>query len=152
MVYVKAVVVDVNNDKRDIQGLTQSEILNVQIPKFRTFNDSIGIMLRTYTRAIQKQERFSGSLFQEHSKANCLTNPSEINFSWYDEEYELQDNLMTEQQDYLLTWFKYIHENPVKAGLCGSILEWEFSSAIDYFGHRSGKLVNRTLSKELGLI
>ncbi len=151
MVYVRAVVIDVY-EKQDIKSLTQSETLNNQLSRFRSLNDSIGIMLRTYTRAIQKQEKFNGSLFQEHSKANCLTKPVDINFSWFYKEYELQDNLMTEQADYLLTCFKYIHENPVKAGLCKSILDWEFSSAVDYFGQRGGKLVNRAFSKELGLI
>lgn len=139
MVSVKVIVVNVN-EKQDIKSLTLSETLNilnippnVQTPNFRSLNDSIGIMLRTYTRAIQKQENLSGSLFQEHSKANCLTKPIEINFSWFLEEYELQDYLITEQKDYPSTCFRYIHENPVKAGLCVSILDWEFSSARDYF-------------------
>jgi putative transposase len=39
----------------------------------RTINKSIGIMLRSYTSALQKQEKFSGSLFQQHSKAICFT-------------------------------------------------------------------------------
>jgi len=48
--------------------------------------------------------------------------------------------------------FQYIHENPVKARLCGQAVDWEFSSAPDYFGTRTGKLINRGRAKEFGLI
>ena len=41
--------------------------------KTRTFNESVGIMLRSYTRAINKQEKRTGALFREETKAICLT-------------------------------------------------------------------------------
>jgi putative transposase len=37
--------------------------------KPRTLNDSIGILLRSYTRAINKQENRTGALFREKTKA-----------------------------------------------------------------------------------
>lgn len=109
-------------------------------------------MLRTYTRAIQKQEQLVGSLFQEHTKAICLTKPKEINFSWFYEDYELQDNFLNDQVDYAAICFQYIHEKPVKSRLCKSVVEWEFSSAPDYFGNRKGKLISRDRAKQFGLI
>ena len=149
MVYVKSVVIDVA--KFNTETLTKSESLSIK-PRYRSFNDSIGIMLRTYARAIQKQEQYVGSLFQEHTKAACLTKPEDISFSWFCEDYELQDNLMNDHEGYVDVCFQYIHENPVKARLCGQAVDWEFSSAPDYFGNRTGKLINRGRAKEFGLI
>jgi len=109
-------------------------------------------MLRTYARAIQKQEQIIGSLFQEHTKAICLTKPDDISFSWFYENYELQDNAVLTSEDYISVCFRYIHENPVRARLCNSDIDWEFSSAPDYFSGRNGKLVNKKLASELDLI
>jgi putative transposase len=109
-------------------------------------------MLRTYARAIQKQEEMVGSLFQEHTKAVCLTKSEGNSFSWYYEDYELQDSWMSNRKDYPTACFEYIHENPVKASLCLNAVDWEFSSAPDYFANRNGKLINRERAKEFGLI
>jgi putative transposase len=155
MVYVNSVFVDVANfaGNDNTESLTQSETLCIKNPpKQRSLNDSIGIMLRTYARAIQKQEKLVGSLFQEHTKAICLTKPKEINFSWFNEDYELQDNLQNDQVDYAAVCFQYIHENPVKSRLCKSVVDWEFSSAPDYYGNRKGKLINKQRVSELGFI
>ncbi len=157
MVYVNDVILDVNEvGNTNTESLTSSETLSISAsdrkpPKLRSFNDSIGIMLRTYARAIQKKENLSGSLFQEHTKANCLTKPVEIGFSWFYEDYELQENCMNDKEDYATACFRYIHENPTKAGLCTSITDWEFSSAPDYFGSRNGKLINKKRAREFGL-
>jgi len=105
MVYVNAVVININ-EKHNIETLTQSESLSIRDSRLRTFNDSIGILLRTYARAIQKQEQLVGSLFQEHTKAICLTKPKDINFSWFYEDYELQDNLQNDQVDYAAVCFQ----------------------------------------------
>jgi putative transposase len=161
MVYVKSVVMDVANFNTEsnterltlsnTESLTLSETLSIK-PILRSFNDSIGIMLRTYTRAIQKQEQYVGSLFQEHTKAACLTMPQDIGFSWFCDDYELQDNSMNDREGYVDACFQYIHENPVKARLCSQAVDWEFSSAPDYFANRTGKLINRERAKEFGLI
>ena len=44
--------------------------------------------------------------------------------------------------------FNYIHQNPVKANLVKNEVDWEFSSAIDYFGLRNGKLINKEVVRE----
>ena len=41
----------------------------------RSFNDSIGIMLRSYTNAINKQQKRTGKLFREKTKAECINCP-----------------------------------------------------------------------------
>ena len=81
MVYVKSVAIGIQS-----QSLTQSETLTLNT-RSRTINDSIGVLLRTYARAIQKQEKMVGSLFQEHTKASCLTNPDENDFKWFYKDY-----------------------------------------------------------------
>ena len=44
--------------------------------------------------------------------------------------------------DYLLSCFLYIHQNPLQAGLVNKLEDWEFSSYLDYVGLRNGTLVN----------
>ena len=36
--------------------------------------------------------------------------------------------------------FRYIHKNPVKAGIVWEALQYQFSSAIDYYGKGKGLL------------
>lgn len=53
---------------------------------------------------------------------------------------------------YDLTLIRYIHYNPVAAGLVLLPEEWVWSSAADYAGIRQGKLSNIPLAKSLGLL
>ena len=69
-----------------------------------------------------------GSLFQQKTKSKNL-NEGKINYA--------------EQA------FNYIHQNPVKAGLCKVMEEWEFSSYRDYAGLRTGKLCNKEFAAQL---
>ena len=61
-------------NKVTIEGLNK-QVLDVVKPSMVTFNDSIGIMLRSYTRAINKQEGRSGALFRRKTKSASLTQP-----------------------------------------------------------------------------
>jgi REP-associated tyrosine transposase len=83
-------------------------------------NKNIGILLRSYTRAVNIQEGDSGSLFQSHTKAKRM-----------DEKAELP-----------LICFNYIHLNPLKAKLVKDLVEWSYSSFLDFTGARNGTLVN----------
>ena len=121
------------------QGLTSSQTLTA---KQRTFNDSIGIMLRTYTRAVNKQEGFSGTLFRKETKAECVNCYSGIDPSFVTKNRISTYNNKNPEQQYPQVCFDYIHQNPVKAGLVENAVDWEFSSAMDYAGLRNGKLVN----------
>ena len=47
------------------------------VTKSKTLNSAIAILLRSYTRAIQKQHGFTGSLFQQKTKAKLLDNQTE---------------------------------------------------------------------------
>ncbi len=141
MVYVHTFVIPINDQKE--------EILNSV--NIRNLNDSIGLLLRTYTRGINKQENRSGSLFKTHTHAECLNDlkgikPEFLNLINEDE----KDGLFSEEE-YPQICFNYIHNNPIKAKLVHSPEDWEFSSYCDYSGLRKGKLINRYRANAFGL-
>lgn len=129
------------------EQVTRSHLLT----KRRLFNDSISILLRSYTRAIQKQENRTGSLFQNRTKALCLTQTDAISPAWFQTQYGAVINVDYPEKAYPQVCFDYIHANPVKDGLVKRITDWEFSSALDYSGERNGKLINRARTTEFGL-
>lgn len=133
------------------EGFTLSETLT-RLNHTRTLNDSIGIILRSYSRAIQKQEKSTGSLFQKETKALCLTEPQGVSPAYFNTHFGMMGNLDLQETNYLNICFDYIHLNPVGARLVAEPEDWEFSSYRDYFCGRKGKLINRELAKEFGLI
>ncbi len=84
--------------------------------------NNIGILLSSYTKAINKAYKRTGSLFQNHTKTKLITDES-----------------------YLLTVTNYIHQNPLRLGLVKEIGDWEFSSYRDYIGQRSGTLIDTSV-------
>lgn len=90
------------------------------------FSQAIKQLLSSYTKAVNKQENRTGSLFQQKTKAICVTaNPGHDT-----------------------TAFHYIHQNPVKAGLAKGLEDWEFSSYTEYFGNSKYQLCNLKLAHE----
>ncbi len=114
--------------------------------KMRTFNDSIGIMLRSYTNAINKKYNRSGKLIREKTKAECITCSDGITPSFHNTNSGTQINIVDPEKQYPEMCFHYIHQNPVKAGLVKSACDYEFSSERDYAGLRNGKLVNKEVA------
>lgn len=88
----------------------------------------LGLLLSSYTQAVNIQNKTSGSLFQQKTKAKILM--EEINGSI---------------ESYLENCFFYIHHNPIASGLVGSLNDWIFSSYLDYVGLRNGTLCNKSL-------
>ncbi len=95
----------------------------------KALTSSIGILQRSYTQAINKQNRQTGSLFQQHYKAKCVSGEN-MNY-------------------YPLNCFIYIHQNPLLSKLVEKIEDWEFSSFKDYLGERHGSLCSQNLVREL---
>lgn len=116
----------------------------------RTLNDSIGIMLRSYTRAINNAQNRTGSLFQKQTKAICLNDP-QFSPSYFDTAFGVLGNRELVGTNYLATCFRYIHNNPAHHNLVKNANSWEYSSYADYFCGRGGKLANVERGKELGL-
>lgn len=118
---------------------------------YKKLNNSIATMLSSYTRAINIQQKRTGSLFREGTKAVWLGS-IETEKIKHQNRIKVEDvNVSNPNEEYLQTCFKYIHENPVKAGFANQITDWEFSSASDIAGIRKGTLINKKLIDELGL-
>ncbi|HEX7846557.1 MAG TPA: hypothetical protein VF476_12220 [Chitinophagaceae bacterium] len=88
----------------------------------------IGILLSSYSQAINNQNKTTGSLFQQKTKAKILAE---------------DDN--GRRISYFEQCFHYIHLNPVKAKLVTNAADWAYSSYSDYIGLRNGSLCNKEL-------
>lgn len=124
------------------------------LTKKRTFNESIGIMLRSYTRAINKANNTSGSLFRKETKAECLDCPKGLTPSFYTNQGVTQINISDPEKQHPQICFDYIHANPTKAGLVKTdivpiAIGREFSSAQDYAGLRNGTLINKSMALKM---
>ena len=148
MVYVNDVGIELATPAFT-HGVTRSH--PVSKSKQRTLNNSIAIMLRSYTRAIQKQENRTGSLFQMQTKAICLTQVDGVSPAWFQSEYGTIINVAFPEKEYPQVCFDYIHSNPVNHGLVSNIEDWEFSSARDYAGMRCGRIIDKNRTKEFGI-
>ena len=71
----------------------------------------------SFAKAINKQRNRVGPLFQGRFESKHI-----------------------EKNEYLLHLSRYIHLNPVKAGLVKKAEEWEYSSYREYIGLRNGTL------------
>ena len=71
----------------------------------------------SYTKAMNKRYDRVGSLFQGQFQA-----------------------VLVDRNEYLLHLSRYLHLNPVEAGLAKRPVDWEFSSYRDYIGLRQGTL------------
>jgi REP element-mobilizing transposase RayT len=92
------------------------------------FSQGIKQLLSSYAKAINKQQGRTGSLFQQKTKCIHVSDPV---------------------QEYSLTAFHYIHQNPVRAGLVDRMEDWEFSSFREYMGTTKTSLCNRELGARL---
>ncbi len=82
---------------------------------------NIGLLLSSYTKAVNKSFSRIGSLFQQHTKTKLLID-----------------------EKYILMVIAYIHQNPLRKNLVTNLENWEFSSYQDYTGLREGTLVDKT--------
>ena len=90
-----------------------------------TLKKSIGLLLSSYTKAINKSFSRVGSLFQQHTKTKLIVDDKS-----------------------LLTVISYIHQNPKRKSLVSNLEDWEFSSYGDYLGLRNGTLVDKTFIRK----
>ena len=88
----------------------------------RLMSDRIGILLSSYTRALNNRFNRHGSLFQHHTKSRHV-----------------------DDEGYLMTVVTYIHQNPKRSGLVKRLEDWPYSSYRDYLGTRSDSFLNKTL-------
>lgn len=109
-------------------------------------NDEIGNLQKSYTRAFNKQNNRTGSLFRRRCKRKD---------GWIDDFITLKNSnnktnfrFMT-GNSYAYNCLNYIHKNPLEAGLVKKNTAWNYSSAKDYAGLRNGSLCNVELGNEI---
>jgi putative transposase len=137
---------------RASRGATSSRTPTDADGELISLNHSIGILLASYTRAINIQENTTGSLFRQKTKAICLNEIKGISSNWFTLYGATFMNVQLPEFQYPQVCFNYIHANPVRAGLVKMPEDWEFSSYADLKGLRNGNLVNRKRVDELGLV
>jgi hypothetical protein len=109
------------------------------------FSDDLKIMLRSYTRAINKQEGRAGSLFSQNTKIKPLKYGGNNTHGMTSSHAMSSNNI----DIYPSVCFHYIHQNPMKSKLAVKMEDWEMSSFRDYAGLRNGVLCNQKLVHEL---
>jgi len=112
---------------------------------------SIAVMLRSFTRAINIQENRTGSLFKQHTKAQCLTKTDSISPAYLNTTFGTLISMKTPEKDYPKVCLDYIHYNPVKAGLVECAKDWEFSSIHEYNGIEKFSIINMKIAEDFGL-
>lgn len=146
MVEVREVVAQTSGGATETHPMTQSHRMSGD-----SLNMAIAIMLRSYTRAINKQQNRSGSLFRPKTKAECISKSDRITPSFYNTQSGTIINTHNPETEYPQVCFDYIHQNPLRAGLVKRAEDWEFSSYRDYCGMRNGTLINRTCGAKYGI-
>jgi putative transposase len=154
--HLMVLVHESNGSTTESDGATQSHPVTIhpniapinQLKKPKTLNDSIGIMLRSYTRAINKQENLTGNLFREGTKAECVNCPKGVSPSFLKKDGVDVIMMALPELQYPQVCFNYIHQNPVKAGLVKSAIDWEYSSAAGYKGLKSDLLIKRSVTEQ----
>jgi len=111
-------------------------------------NDSIGKMLSSYARAINNQERRTGSLFQKKTRAVCLTKSIGITPAWYTSNGVTILFTKIPEKEYPNVCMNYIHMNPVKDGLVKQAKNWKYSSFREYIGQTEPFLINKEIGKD----
>lgn len=111
-----------------------------------SLQEAIGTLERTYTRAINKENGWSGSLLREKCKAKD---------GFIDEFITLKkangkiDYRFLPGTDFAYQCIIYIHENATVAGLVSESIAYKWSSARDYAGLRNGTLCNLEMGREI---
>jgi len=94
-------------------------------------------LLSTYAHEFNKKHNRSGSLFRQKTKAICLN--EETNWT----------NTFSSKQDYHLTLFEYIHNNPVEAGMVNNAADWKWSSCKFYEELQVNSFCNKELAMQI---
>lgn len=90
-------------------------------------SEGLRILLSSYCKGINVQEKRTGSIFTQNSHIKCLDIDS----------YSA------------LACFVYILQKPKNSGYALNLADWEFSAYKDYAGLRNGTLCNKTLTFSL---
>jgi putative transposase len=115
-------------------------------------NKSIGILLASYTRAINREKGLSGSLFKKNSKAICMNSNDGLTPSYFNTQTGAICYDQFKFNYYPQSCFDYIHNNPVKAKLVMRPDKWKFSSYSEYVGTADRNFISFDRIKEFGIV
>jgi REP element-mobilizing transposase RayT len=101
----------------------------------------IGLMLSSYSQQINKQRGTTGSLFQQKTKAKCVSAP-------VTGQTTLRRGPTVSTPSYIINCMHYIHQNPMKAKLVTKMEEWEHSSFAGYAGFKEDDLCDKAILME----
>ena len=90
-----------------------------------TLSRFIQRLFNSYTQAFNKQQGRKGTLFEGRAK-----------------------NILVNSDEYILHLCRYIHLNPVKAGLVTDPGAWPYSNYLEWIEQRGGILVDRAFVRE----
>lgn len=110
--------------------------LGGKVTHLQNLSRVIGKSLKSYTQAINIQNKTTGNLFQKKTKAKLIT-----------EERKLIDKFT--RYDYLNGCFHYIHQNPLKAKLVIDLKNWPYSYYPDFYSQRNGTIVSKILAMKI---
>jgi len=96
--------------------------------KKNVLSEGIKTLLSSYAQAINKRNGSTGSLFQQNTRAKPIVQG---------------DN------NYDLTCFHYIHQNPIEARLVTKMEDWPYSSFRDYMDLSFETICSKELGFEL---
>lgn len=122
---------------KELTAVTHRMTPNHPMGNTHPLNNAIGVLLRSYTRAINIQENRTGSLFQQKTKARNLDRPT------------VWKNSPNDRYNQPLVCFNYIHQNPLESGMVSKMEDWSFSSFRDYAEMRKKTICNTTLFYDL---
>jgi len=83
------------------------------------------VLFNAYVQAVNQQQNRKGTLFE-----------GRFRHVWID------------RDEYLIHLCRYIHQNPVKAGLATRPENWPYSNYLDWIGKRNGTLIDRSFVQE----
>lgn len=96
----------------------------------RPISDFMQAVFNIYSKAFNTKHLHSGTLFEGPFKA-----------------------ILVDKTEYLLHLCRYIHRNPINAGLVSDLTYWEYSNYLEFIGKRSGTLINKEfVSQNFGAI
>jgi len=97
----------------------------------------IGLTLSSYAKYINQQNKTIGSLFQQKTKAKCIS----------DFEYgqTTRRGPTVSYPSYIINCMHYIHQNPLKANLVQKMEDWPYSSFAIYSGFNNDYICNKDL-------
>ena len=96
----------------------------IKVNTDNTLSPFIKRLFNSYTQAYNKQYNRKGTIFEGSAQVKLV-----------------------ESDEYVLSLSRYIHLNPVQAGLVNSPDEWPYSNYLEWIGARKGRLVSRDFVK-----